>query len=203
MSSLRWPIVYVLALLKVTRPYSPPSDLISQIEHIVNDNLAAEEVVVDWMQLKLNNPGLKFKLLKLLEERLGHGVPNSRLHQMLAVADVDDYYLIPVGNTTSYTQLARDATKPQNLHIIEHAIRFHPDDKEAYHCGVTAFPGVGGKVVTQRNKRLRREFNPKQQWFDYANEHFDYTKTPEDAPWDPKIAKRMDRMQTRIPFFRS
>lgn len=53
---------------------------------------------------------------------------------------------------------------------MEQPHRFHPEDTEAWHGGVTAFPGSGGKVIGLRNKRLLRQFEPKKEWYDYEDQ---------------------------------
>jgi hypothetical protein len=63
--------------------------------------------------------------------------------------------------------------------------------------GVTAFPGTGGKVLGLRNKRLYRQFRPKQEWFDYEEQTFDHESLDEGMPWDTKIAEKMDRYVDR------
>ncbi|VDK68244.1 unnamed protein product [Anisakis simplex] len=63
--------------------------------------------------------------------------------------------------------------------------------------GVTAYPGRGGQVLGLRNKRLYRQFQPKEEWFDYEDQSFDYNRVDKDMPWDPEISKRMDRYPTK------
>ena len=59
--------------------------------------------------------------------------------------------------------------------------------------GVTAFPGSGGQVLGLRNKRLYRQFNPKKEWFEFEEQNFSYERVDKDMPWDPDMARRMDR----------
>ena len=67
---------------------------------------------------------------------------------------------------------------------------------------MTAFPGTGGTVAGLRNKRLRREFNPKKEWYDFDDKHFDHTKAPKNAPWDPEMIKKLDRITTKLHTFK-
>ncbi|KAK6023410.1 hypothetical protein OSTOST_10804, partial [Ostertagia ostertagi] len=121
-------------------------------------------------------------------------VTNSyRLMHLKSVQDLIDFYEEPVANVTSYTKLSRMQSKPANVYMMEHASRFHPEDIEAWHGGVTAFPGSGGRVLGLRNKRLLRQFKPKSDWFDYEDQTFDYSPPEKDMPWDSEIARRMDR----------
>jgi hypothetical protein len=48
-----------------------------------------------------------------------------------------------------------------------------------------------------RNKRLYRQFRPKQEWFDYEEQTFDHESIDAGTPWDPKIAEKMDRYVDR------
>ncbi|VDN21644.1 unnamed protein product [Gongylonema pulchrum] len=185
--------------MKYRYNYTPPADLENQVRE------AAEQVYLiakgeDIRSIDLTKDRrLKFQLLDLLGERLCHVVPNSELHQMKTVGDLIDFYGRPFRNLTQYAQMARDCknTLPKNLHIMEHPVRFHPEDTHTYHGGETAFPGRGGEVYSLRNKRLYRQFKPKKDWFDYEEESFDYTRPDEGMPWDPKIAERMDRYPTK------
>lgn len=49
-----------------------------------------------------------------------------------------------------YVAMARSPSKPANLTLVEFNPAFHPDDKEAVHGGVTAFPGL-----SRHEKNLR------------------------------------------------
>lgn len=66
-----------------------------------------------------------------------------------------------------------------------------------FFSGETAFPGRGGEVYSLRNKRLYRQFRPKQDWFDFEEESFDFTRPDIGMPWDPEVAVRMDRYPTK------
>ncbi|VDN91799.1 unnamed protein product [Brugia pahangi] len=184
--------------LKYRYNYKPPSDLEDQVKEAVN--AVFENVNSDVRSIDLTkNRHLKFQLLDLLGKRLCHVVPNSELHQMKTVGDLIDFYWRPVQNLTEYAKMARDnkQTLPKNLHIMEHPFRFHPEDIYSYHGGETAFPGKGGEVISLRNKRLYRQFKPKEDWFDFEEDSFDYTRQDEKMPWDPEIAERMDRYPTK------
>lgn len=136
-----------------------------------------------------------------------HFIPNAKLHYIQSIADVKDFYSTPVENITEYAKLARDQTLPENLAVRENPVRFHPNDKEAIHggfkllfirnipmfyLGVTAFPGSGGKVFGLRNKRIYRQFQSKQEWFDYEDQTFNHEPVDKGMPWDTEIAKKMD-----------
>ncbi len=78
-------------------------------------------------------------MLNELGAELKHYVPNSRLHKIKSARDLFEFYSEPVNNLTEYAEMARDAEKPENLAVVEHAIRFHPNDKEAPHGGGLPF----------------------------------------------------------------
>jgi hypothetical protein len=65
-------------------------------------------------------------------------VPNHKLHEIVTVDDVISYYSHPLLNINPYQQMARDSkSMPGNLHVIEAAKRFHPDDKDELHKGTS------------------------------------------------------------------
>ncbi|VDM52759.1 unnamed protein product [Angiostrongylus costaricensis] len=172
-------------------------------QFVFNDNNVKSKVVFGSCYLKLRRSSITVKIsvsfkcwlqiILRLSEQFKHCPTNSRLMHIKSVQDLIDFYEEPVENVTSYTKLARMVTKPRNVYMMEQAHRFHPEDVEAWHGGVTAFPGTGGSVVGLRNKRLLRQFQPKSDWFDYEDQTFDYTRPEKDMPWDPEIARRMDR----------
>lgn len=189
-------IIRARGKLKYRFNYKPPTNLketVKAILHNINPELTVtSDKIMDISLAK--NIKLKFMLLDMLGKSLNHVIRNSDLHKMRTVGDVVDFYSRPVSNLTKYTQMARgiSGSFPENLCINEHPFRFHPEDKDAYHGGVTAFPGTGGEVYGLRNKRLFRQFQPKKDWFDYEDQSFNYTRMDKDMPWDPVIVERMD-----------
>uniref|UniRef100_A0A0K0CUV7 Large ribosomal subunit protein mL50 n=1 Tax=Angiostrongylus cantonensis TaxID=6313 RepID=A0A0K0CUV7_ANGCA len=196
--------------LKYRYNYQPPSDVKDSVLKVASEVLCNEadgvagvtqfvfndnNVIIGSCYLKLgrSNITVKISIILTLSEQFKHCPTNSRLMHIKSVQDLIDFYEEPVENVTSYIKLARMKTKPRNVYMMEQAHRFHPEDVEAWHGGVTAFPGTGGSVVGLRNKRLLRQFQPKSDWFDYEDQTFDYTRPDKDMPWDPEIARRMDR----------
>ncbi|VDL75353.1 unnamed protein product [Nippostrongylus brasiliensis] len=179
--------------LKYRYNYQPPSGVKDTIVELAKELRLDGGDQKDVTQLPLKDNEAKFKIILALSEKLKHCPTNSRLTHMKTLQDVIEFYEEPVSNITNYTKLSRTESKPTNVHMIEHAQRFHPEDVEAWHGGVTAFPGMGGKVLGLRNKRLLRQFKPKADWFDYEDQTFDYTPPEKDMPWDTEIARRMDR----------
>lgn len=188
--------------MKYRYNYEPPSDLEIRIKNLFEKHVDQGSRVSgsDFKEFDLTkNDRVKFQFLDSLGKYFRHTIPNPELHRMKTVEDVIEFYRRPVSNLTVYAKMARDnkQTLPRNLHVIEHPLRFHPDDKHAYHGGITAFPGRGGQVFGLRNKRIYRQFEPKKDWFEYEDQSFDYTRIDKDMPWDPEIAKRMDRYPSK------
>ncbi|XGW08710.1 hypothetical protein V3C99_011209 [Haemonchus contortus] len=180
--------------LKYRYNYKPPSDVKDVVLSIAKKYLSKNgEVPTDISQCRLQDNSEKMKVIVAAAEKFKHWPTNSRLMHLKSVQDVIDFYEEPVSNITNYAKLSRTESKPANVYMMEHAFRFHPEDIEAWHGGVTAFPGTGGKVFGLRNKRLLRQFKPKADWFDYEDQTFDYTPPEKDMPWDNEIARRMDR----------
>ncbi|KHJ80214.1 hypothetical protein OESDEN_20114 [Oesophagostomum dentatum] len=180
--------------LKYRYNYKPPADIEEVVLRTAKNVLSVEEEgTSNISQTPLNDNATKAKLILELSERTKHCPTNARLMHIKTVQDLVDFYEEPVENITSYAKLAREESKPANVYMLEHARRFHPEDKEAWHGGITAFPGTGGQVLSLRNKRLLRQFQPKSDWFDYEDQTFDYDRPDKDMPWDSEIARRMDR----------
>jgi hypothetical protein len=177
-------------ILKFNRLYSPPSNVESIVESAVKSNA---KITGDWKEYSIEDVKIKFKIIDNLASELGFYIPNSDLHKMKTTSDILEFYSTPISNTTKYTQMARDDSLPENLAIREHPVRFHPNDTEALHGGITAYPGEGGDVITLRNKRLYRSFKPKKEWYDYDDQAFDFRRPDEGMPWDPEISQKMDR----------
>ncbi|KAK5965731.1 Mitochondrial Ribosomal Protein Large [Trichostrongylus colubriformis] len=180
--------------LKYRYNYEPPSGVKDTVLSVAKDHVLKKgEEVSNLPQCRLEDNDVKMKVILSLAERFKHCPTNSRLMHLKTVQDLIDFYEEPVANVTNYTKLSRMESKPTNVYMMEQASRFHPEDIEAWHGGVTAFPGTGGTVFGLRNKRLLRQFKPKAEWFDYEDQTFDYTPPEKDMPWDNEIARRMDR----------
>ncbi|KAI6243009.1 39S ribosomal protein L50, mitochondrial [Aphelenchoides fujianensis] len=177
--------------LPYTYNYDPPSDLAEIITK------AAETAGISASDEKFANLEVKSKLLLELGAQLKHYVPSNKLLYLETLEDVRSFYAMPVRNTTTYQEMARDMELPANLAIRENPARFHPNDAEAVHGGVTALPGSGGKIFGLRNKRLYRQFRPKIDWFDYEDQNFQYEAADAQQPWHPEVASKMDRYTDR------
>ncbi|CAD6192003.1 unnamed protein product [Caenorhabditis auriculariae] len=182
--------------LKHRHNYTPSLDVQEKVENAAKSILSAAKIKTeDVLEYKFEDGKneVKFELLTKLGRLFNHWPGNAKLLHFETVKDVVDFYSTPVQNITSYSQMARSENKPKNVHILEQAVRFNPEDTEMYHGGVTAFPGTGGEVFSLRQKRLLRQFRPKKDWFDYEDQTFEYSKVDKDMPWDPEVARQMDR----------
>uniref|UniRef100_A0A1I7UYT7 Large ribosomal subunit protein mL50 n=1 Tax=Caenorhabditis tropicalis TaxID=1561998 RepID=A0A1I7UYT7_9PELO len=182
--------------LKYTQNYTPSSNVKSLVLEVASECLRKAQVQtenVEQFKFADGDNSLKFELLSQLGQSIKHWPTNGKLLHLETVADVINFYQEPVKNVTKYTEIARDETNPKNVSIMEQAVRFHPEDTHMYHGGVTAFPGSGGEVISLRQKRLLRQFQPKKEWFDYEDLTYDYTRPDKNMPWDPEVAKQMDK----------
>uniref|UniRef100_A0AC35F5H5 Large ribosomal subunit protein mL50 n=1 Tax=Panagrolaimus sp. PS1159 TaxID=55785 RepID=A0AC35F5H5_9BILA len=180
---------------KTSKTFAVVSDATKEMDEIrargaVKSNA---KITGDWKEYSIEDVKIKFKIIDSLASELGFYIPNSDLHKMKTASDILEFYSTPISNTTKYTQMARDDSLPENLAIREHPVRFHPNDTEALHGGITAYPGEGGEVITLRNKRLYRSFKPKKEWYDYDDQAFDFRRPDGGMPWDPEISQKMDR----------
>ncbi|CAB3405120.1 unnamed protein product [Caenorhabditis bovis] len=177
--------------LKYKRNYVPSADVKREIREICRRILSVDNI--DEFRFEHGDNSKKFEILRTIGEKIGHWPNNGKLVHLKSIGDIVEFYETPYKNITPYSELARDEKKPKNVHVLEQAVRFHPEDTHMYHGGVTAFPGTGGEVLSLRQKRLLRQFNPKKEWFDYEDQTFDYKRHDSNMPWDPEIAEQMDR----------
>lgn len=178
--------------MKYNYNYDPPHDVSEMIERVAKQH-SFQIDGKEWQNLRFSDSDIKGKVLKNLGECTKHYIPNSQLHKINSLADVLAFYSTRVKNITRYSEMARNEFLPKNIAVREHPIRFHPNDKDAIHNGITAFPGEGGEIYGIRNKRLYRQFKPKREWFEYEDQSFDYDDVSKGLPWDMETAKKMDQ----------
>jgi len=146
--------------LRAYKPYTPPNDLkqrfLKSCQAILGES-------VDWDKLDkipLDNTDTKFSILFSLSKEFGHSVHNSRLHEMVTLAEVLLFYEYPIDTRTPYEQLhaqAEDGTLPANICIQLDPHRFtgkgdHLLDK------VTAWPR--SNTYSNRNIYTRDKYPP-------------------------------------------
>ncbi|CAJ0568559.1 unnamed protein product, partial [Mesorhabditis spiculigera] len=179
-------------VMKYRYNYTPPHDIEERVLKFAGSILGTRT-----LDRKLEDSQEKFKLISAIGSELNHFPTNSRLHQIKTVADLAAFYEEPVKNVDDYTKMARSTKLPPNVSMAEQPARFNPEDKDAWHGGVTAYPGAGGKVYGLRNQRILRQYQPKSEWYDYEDTDYDYTRVDKDMPWDKEVAEKMDRYPDR------
>ncbi|KAJ1358206.1 hypothetical protein KIN20_016556 [Parelaphostrongylus tenuis] len=128
-------------LLKYRYNYQPPSNVKDVVLKTANQVLSDKAGrISDLTAFIFNDNNVKAEIILTLSEQLKHCPTNSRLMHIKSVQDLIDFYEEPVENVTSYIKLARMKSKPRNLYMMEQAHRFHPEDVEAWHGGVTGVP---------------------------------------------------------------
>ncbi|XP_013394041.1 uncharacterized protein LOC106161586 [Lingula anatina] len=144
------------------RGYSPPKNVRERLETLVKEVYGDSS---DWTEKPLTDPLLKFKVLTKCEEEFGHTISNTSLHDMNTGADVLDFFLTPVRDTTAYEDLAK-LDLPRNLHIQLEPKRFHPETDTKF-GGISAFPGRDTIVtsIKYRKKYKGYKWKPKQPYF--------------------------------------
>ncbi|XP_050075510.1 39S ribosomal protein L50, mitochondrial [Anopheles maculipalpis] len=142
--------------LRAIKPYTPPENVSEQVLNIAKDN-------------KLNDPKQpfsgkeqKFSFLSACGKAFGHWVPNSVLHELQTVDDAIVFYQTPID-----TRLPLDAINsvelPENLHIQQEYIRFHPETDTMF-GGKSAFPKSSTVVTGLKYKQKYRGHEAKKSW---------------------------------------
>ncbi|VDP05258.1 unnamed protein product [Soboliphyme baturini] len=183
-------IFVFFSFLKFTKPYNPPEDteqrLLAVFKEAVDD--ASEE---HWKKFSFEGKlEQKCRFLSLAEKALGKRILSSYLHDLKTVEDVLNYF----NNITAYSEMSRSDRSPQNLHIMEDAVRFHPLTDTQFD-GVSAFPKSSTYVSSLRYRRYLKGYRAKTEWHHFEDKNFDYTVPPPDAPWTKKKAERMDTVK--------
>jgi len=139
------------------KPYEPPSDAQDRVVAAFEE-VTSKSAPDNLMDIELTDHYFKFKLLKLCASRFDHQVENSDLHRIKTVGDVVLYYVTPVRGISAYDQLVRDQSDlPPNLHELPEAVRFDPNDTDAFHKGIDAYPGHMNHV---KGIRAREKYPP-------------------------------------------
>uniref|UniRef100_A0A915I4N4 Large ribosomal subunit protein mL50 n=1 Tax=Romanomermis culicivorax TaxID=13658 RepID=A0A915I4N4_ROMCU len=200
---------------KHIKPYDPPMDLERKLKEIFvqytqkpptnpssnNDDKMVEKYVENsWKNFHFENLDQKFQILRRCEQVLGKKVLNSHLHEMNSGQDLLSFFRQPCKITADYNDLANsDANnKPKNLHIIEEVVRYDPQRD-----GPPAFPLQKGYTKDLRYASLYKPIETKSQWQEFGSAFDDTLKdkyqSPEDAPWHPDNAAKLDSLQIRKP----
>ncbi|KRT79058.1 hypothetical protein AMK59_8730, partial [Oryctes borbonicus] len=119
--------------LRPQKDYTPPQDVSTRLESIIQNKLGAIEKTT-----KLSDLNVRFALFSACNDEFNHSIPNSLLHAIETVDDLCKFYATPV-NTTMPLDKLRNMKLPKNLHIQYEYHRFHPDTDTKFD-GITAFP---------------------------------------------------------------
>ncbi|XP_067837764.1 large ribosomal subunit protein mL50-like isoform X2 [Heptranchias perlo] len=101
-----------------SRSYRPPADLEAAVRAAAERAAGPSPPAPpgDWTERRPPEEE-RFRLLRALEDRLGHAVPNSQLHRMRSPGDLLRYYRRPAGpDASAYRELSRTELPP-NLRV--------------------------------------------------------------------------------------
>ncbi|XP_050515668.1 39S ribosomal protein L50, mitochondrial [Diabrotica virgifera virgifera] len=119
--------------LRQQRDYSPPEDVNSKLEAIFQTVVGSSDISTE-----LTDLNQKFTLFMQCEQQLGHSIPNSLLHHMKTLKDVQIFYNMPVDTRTPLERM-KSMDLPENLHVQYEYKRFNADTDTMF-GGKTAFP---------------------------------------------------------------
>jgi hypothetical protein len=137
------------------KPYEPPNNVENLIEQIFKE-VGGKQSTENLLSISLANHILKFKFLSLCASHFDHEVSNSDLHRLKVVGDVVSYYSTAVRGVNSYDHLIRNQDMlPANLHVIQDPELFNPEEKDKFHKGIDAFPGL---IDQTRGLRARAKY---------------------------------------------
>lgn len=148
------------------KPYDPPTDAEERVI-AAYEEATSKSAPEDLMNIELADHYFKFKFLKLCASRFDHQVENCDLHRIKTVGDVVLYYTTPIRGVSAYDQLVRQQDQlPPNLHILPEAKRFDPNETDAFHKGIDAYPGTIEVVKGIRAKEKYPPLKRKIRWPD-------------------------------------
>ncbi|XP_049867590.1 39S ribosomal protein L50, mitochondrial [Pectinophora gossypiella] len=141
--------------LRPNKEWAPPIDIEETVLKICSANGLKSDSDFDSLDTK-------FKVLKACFEETGHGVPNSLLHTIECVDDLQEFYSTPVDTTTPFDQLKK-MDLPKNLHIQKDYVRFHPDTDTLFN-GKSAFPKSSTLVTGLKTRKKYEGYIAKRSW---------------------------------------
>jgi hypothetical protein len=97
-----------------------------------------------------------------------HEVPNSELHKMKSVADVINFFRLPVRGTNTLDSLVlqeRQNQLPRNLHVLPEYIRYNPNDDQFF-GGKDAFPKLPTTVQGLKASKKYDNYKTPMEWPD-------------------------------------
>ncbi|XP_067833543.1 large ribosomal subunit protein mL50-like [Heptranchias perlo] len=101
-----------------SRSYRPPADLEAAVRAAAERAAGPSPPAPpgDWTERRPPEEE-RFRLLRALEDRLGHAVPNSQLHRMRSPGDLLRYYRRPAGPDASADRELSRTELPPNLRV--------------------------------------------------------------------------------------
>ncbi|XP_028969179.1 39S ribosomal protein L50, mitochondrial isoform X2 [Galendromus occidentalis] len=143
------------------RPYSPPEDLQERLKKIIEKHMPQEKRADLW-EAKLSQP-TKVRFLAECVREFDHDIPNYEIASLKTARNVLEYFSKEVDGLNSYDRLVARQDKPDNLHVLENYVRFHPD-RDTMFNGVTAYPGAGCKVTGLRTRKKYDSWSMDRSW---------------------------------------
>ena len=166
--------------LRPHKPYTPPEDVDQKLNSIFENQLGSTSA-------KLSDGRTKFKVLNACFKEFNHGVPNSRLHEILTTGNVlKNYWTVPelqwqtlfiyfLDDIRGFYQQGVDTRVPldkfktielpPNVSIQYDYHRFHPETDTMF-GGISAFPRRSTIVtgLTAKKKYAGHQAKPKWHW---------------------------------------
>lgn len=162
--------------LRPHKPYTPPEDAEKKLDGIFESQLGSNSA-------QLSNGRIKFKVLTACFKEFNHGVPNSKLHEILTTGkleteirlgfrhltmfcfyldDIRDFYLQEIDTRVPLDKF-KSIELPPNVSIQYDYHRFHPDT-DTMHGGISAFPRRSTIVTGLKYKKKYAGYNYKPIW---------------------------------------
>ncbi|XP_045478355.1 39S ribosomal protein L50, mitochondrial [Harmonia axyridis] len=117
--------------LRPQKDYTPPKDVDASLNEIFKTVLGEN--------VEISSISQKTDVLKACYSKFQHCVPNSLLRTVQTLDDIREFYRTPVDTSTPYDKL-KNMELPENLHIQNDYVRFHPETDTKYN-GQTAYNG--------------------------------------------------------------
>ncbi|KAJ2953028.1 hypothetical protein O0L34_g7416 [Tuta absoluta] len=141
--------------LRPNKPWNPPADIEETVLKICSSSGLKSDSDFDSLDTK-------FKVLKACYEETGHSVPNSLLHTIESVEDLQDFYCTPVDTTTPFDALKK-MDLPKNLHVQKDYLRYNPET-DALFPGKTPFPKSSTLVTGLKSRKKYESVIAKRSW---------------------------------------
>ncbi|EAA11140.2 AGAP005486-PA [Anopheles gambiae str. PEST] len=142
--------------LRAIKPYTPPENVAKQVLKLAKENGLTDA------RKPFGGMEKKFAFLSACGKALGHWVPNSMLHEVQTVEDATIFYQTPI-DTRLPLDAIRSVELPENLHIQQDYVRFHPETDTMF-GGKSAFPKSSTVVTGLKYKQKYRGHEAKKSW---------------------------------------